>query len=124
MARIVDPVLQQYCLDVQLLLENINATGMTREEIGLALEGPPPGDPKLRAEYDQRVSAHANERFDDRAAMRRCRNRSANLRGAVGFGSTVRLCGEDGGNVATGRWGTRQLSVRNPSEREGTGIRN
>jgi len=65
MARIVDPVLQQYCLDVQLLLENNNATGMTREEIGLALEGPPPGDTKLRAEYDQRVSAHANERFDD-----------------------------------------------------------
>ena len=36
MARILDPVLQQYCLDIQLLLEQNNATGMTREEIGRA----------------------------------------------------------------------------------------
>jgi hypothetical protein len=64
MARILDPVLQQYCLDIQLLLEQNNATGMTREEIGRAVEGAPPADPKLRAQYDQRVSAHANEKFD------------------------------------------------------------
>ena len=64
MAKILDPVLQQYCLDVQQLLEQNNATGMTREEIGSAIEGPPPKDQKLRAQYDQRVSAHANEKFD------------------------------------------------------------
>jgi hypothetical protein len=64
MANILDPVLQQYCLQVQTVLEQNNATGMTREEIGRALEGAPPTDPQLRDEYDQRVSNHANERFD------------------------------------------------------------
>lgn len=64
MPGILDPVLQQYCLDVQLLLEQNNAIGMTREEIGRAVEGAPPTDPRLRAQYDQRVAAHANEKFD------------------------------------------------------------
>lgn len=64
MARILDPVLQQYCLDIQLLLERNNATGMTREEIGRAVEGVSPTDPKQRAQYDLRVLEHANEKFD------------------------------------------------------------
>lgn len=61
---ILDPVFQQYCLEVQTLLEQHNSSGLTREEIGQLLEGPPPPDPQQRALYDQRVARHANEQFD------------------------------------------------------------
>jgi hypothetical protein len=61
---ILDPVFQQYCLRVQLLLEQNNSGGLTREEIGRLLEGVPPTDPQLRALYDQKVAHHANEQFD------------------------------------------------------------
>lgn len=61
---VLDPVLQQYCLQVQSLLEQNNSGGLTREEIGRLLEGAPPSDPQQRALYDQRVSDHANEKFD------------------------------------------------------------
>jgi hypothetical protein len=36
---ILDPVFQQYCLQVQLLLEQNNSGGLTRDEIGRLLEG-------------------------------------------------------------------------------------
>lgn len=61
---ILDPVFQQYALRVQELIEQNNAGGLTREEIGQSLEGPPPADPNQRAAYDQRVASHANEEFD------------------------------------------------------------
>jgi hypothetical protein len=61
---IVDPVFQQYSLRVQHLLEHHNSGGLTREELGRLLEGPPPADPQLRALYDQRVERNANEQFD------------------------------------------------------------
>jgi hypothetical protein len=61
---IVDPVFQQYALRVQLLLEEHNSGGLTREELGRLLEGTPPTDPQLRALYDQRVTHHASEQFD------------------------------------------------------------
>jgi hypothetical protein len=61
---IVDPVFQQYSLRVQHLLEQHNSGGLTREELGRLLEGPPPTDPQLRALYDKRVERHANEQFD------------------------------------------------------------
>lgn len=61
---ILDPVFQQYCLDVQSLIEQHNTVGLTREEIGRLLEGNPPTDPQKLILYQQRVDDHANEKFD------------------------------------------------------------
>ncbi|MDA2914146.1 hypothetical protein MYX77_09345 [Acidobacteriia bacterium AH_259_A11_L15] len=61
---ILDPVLQQYSLQVQDLLEQHNNAGLTREEIGTLLEGPPPADPQALRGYQQRVDRHANKQFD------------------------------------------------------------
>jgi hypothetical protein len=61
----VNIVLQQHCIRVQALIEQNNAAGLTREQIGVLLEGPPPTDPQQRALYDQRVAAQANEGFDE-----------------------------------------------------------
>lgn len=61
---ILDPVFQQYCLDVQSLIEQHNSVGLTREEIGRLLEGNPPTDPQQLVLYQQRVDDHANEKFD------------------------------------------------------------
>ena len=61
---ILDPVEQQNALTVQALVEASNNLGLTRTEIGRLLEGVPPTDPLVRAQYDQRVSYQANEGFD------------------------------------------------------------
>ncbi|HLW83275.1 MAG TPA: hypothetical protein VKS20_14655 [Candidatus Acidoferrales bacterium] len=61
---ILDPVFQRYCLRVQEIIEQNNLAGLTREEIGRLLEGPPPTDPLQRAAYDARVLRHANEEFE------------------------------------------------------------
>ena len=62
--RLLDPVFQQYCLKVQSLLEQNNSGGLTREDIGRALEGTPPSNPQQLAQYHQRVAEHANSKFD------------------------------------------------------------
>jgi hypothetical protein len=61
---ILDPVFQHYSLRVQALIEQHNAGGLTRDEIGRLLEGAPPTDPQQLANYEDRVNRHANEEFD------------------------------------------------------------
>jgi len=61
---ILDPVMQQNALAVQALIETHNNTGLTRIELAVLLEGPPPTDPQARAQYDQRVNDQASAGFD------------------------------------------------------------
>lgn len=61
----IDIHLQEHCLRVQQIIEQNNLGGLTRQQIATAEEGPPPSDPKQRADYLQRIEATANEGFDE-----------------------------------------------------------
>jgi hypothetical protein len=57
--------LQDHCIRVQNLIELHNTAGLTRQQVGMQLEGTPPTDPQQRILYDERVAGHANEGFDE-----------------------------------------------------------